>query len=65
MQRRVMTKGDGIDGLRGCYGTFCRSARTEETHIVIGISVGAGGNIATFMAEMRRDDIAHAQELMT
>jgi hypothetical protein len=55
-------------GLKACeavMGPFCRSARTEETHIVIGISVGAGGNIASSMAEVRRDDIAHAQELMT
>lgn len=60
-----MMKEDGTDSLVGFERNFCRSARTGENHVVLGISVGAGGNIASLMADMRRDDIALAQELMT
>jgi hypothetical protein len=61
-----MMKEDGIDCLGGWYGNFCRSARTGENHgLLLELAWAPGGNIASLMAEMRRHDIAHAQEMKT
>ena len=35
----MMMMEDGIDGRAGYGGNFCRSARTEENYIDLGISV--------------------------